>query len=253
MTKGGLSTLMTFGLVCLLTGEKMGNEQYWVTLDPELMEPDGEIQALSGVSPFNNDKPVWHFHPVVFLDAIYTKHRGWPHSSFADLLGSVESQNDYTAYNVHVTYSAHFKTDLTSMTIQEVMDSQADLTSNGLFATGRFQIVPVTLKEAVRVLGLDVNALYNEEIQDKIFEEYLIKIKRPAIINYLEEDGNVEDAIYDWAKEFASAGVRQGKKISRSKTEFETNPDGSVKKDANGNRIHKRRYATFEGGGLLFR
>lgn len=46
VTKGGQSTLMTFGLVRLLTGEKMGNEQYWVTLDPELMEPDGEIQAL---------------------------------------------------------------------------------------------------------------------------------------------------------------------------------------------------------------
>lgn len=25
---------------------------------------------MSEVSPFNNDEPVWHFHPVVFLDAI---------------------------------------------------------------------------------------------------------------------------------------------------------------------------------------
>ncbi|WNU99844.1 N-acetylmuramidase domain-containing protein [Enterobacter sp. DTU_2021_1002640_1_SI_PRY_ASU_LCPMC_013] len=46
VTKGRQSTLMTFGLVRLLTGEKMGDEEYWVTLDPELMEPDGEIQAL---------------------------------------------------------------------------------------------------------------------------------------------------------------------------------------------------------------
>lgn len=38
--------LMTFGLVRLLEGETAGNEQYWVTLDPELMEQDGEIQAL---------------------------------------------------------------------------------------------------------------------------------------------------------------------------------------------------------------
>ncbi len=37
---------MTFGLVRLLSGETTGNEQYWVTLDPELMEQDGEIQAL---------------------------------------------------------------------------------------------------------------------------------------------------------------------------------------------------------------
>ncbi|EBF0273821.1 hypothetical protein DB992_06000 [Salmonella enterica] len=133
------------------------------------------------------------------------------------------------------------------MTIKDVMEYQADSSSNGLFATGRFQIVPLTLKEAVRVLGLDVNAYYDEEMQDKIFEEYIIKIKRPAIINYLEGDGSVENAIYDWAKEFASAGVHLGKEISRSKTEFETNPDGTVKIDANGNKIHKRRHATIEG------
>ncbi|SQI69692.1 bacteriophage protein [Salmonella enterica subsp. houtenae serovar Houten] len=46
VTRGEQSTLMTFGLVRLLNGETAGNEQYWVTLDPTLMEPDGEIQAL---------------------------------------------------------------------------------------------------------------------------------------------------------------------------------------------------------------
>ncbi len=38
--------LMTFGLVRLLTGETAGEEQYWVTLDPALMEPDGDMQML---------------------------------------------------------------------------------------------------------------------------------------------------------------------------------------------------------------
>ncbi|HAE7582935.1 TPA_asm: chitinase, partial [Salmonella enterica subsp. houtenae serovar 44:z36[z38]:-] len=46
VTRGEQSTLMTFGLVRLLNGETAENEQYWVTLDPTLMEPDGEIQAL---------------------------------------------------------------------------------------------------------------------------------------------------------------------------------------------------------------
>ena len=82
-----------------------------------------DLEWMSEVSPFNSDDTVWHFHPVVFLGELYIKHRGWAHSSFANLLGSVESQNDYTAYNVHVTYRAHFKTNLTSMTIQEVMES----------------------------------------------------------------------------------------------------------------------------------
>ncbi|WP_417634084.1 chitinase [Citrobacter sp. FR21RM1OL9030] len=44
VAKGG--PLMTFGLVRLLTWETTENEPYWVTLDPALMEPDGEVQAL---------------------------------------------------------------------------------------------------------------------------------------------------------------------------------------------------------------
>ena len=46
VTKNGKATLTTFGLVRLLKENIPGNEQYWVTLDPELMEPDGELQAL---------------------------------------------------------------------------------------------------------------------------------------------------------------------------------------------------------------
>ncbi|WP_130224892.1 hypothetical protein [Escherichia sp. E13S3] len=87
-----------------------------------------------------------------------------------------------------------------------------------MFATGRFQIIPSTLRSAVEELKLDVNSLYDESMQDKIFEEYLIKIKRKPIIEYLEGDGSVEDAIYAWAQEFASGGVRKGKTISKGRT-----------------------------------
>jgi len=44
--RNGQTTLTTFGLVRLLKDNVPGKEQYWVTLDPELMEPDGEIQGL---------------------------------------------------------------------------------------------------------------------------------------------------------------------------------------------------------------
>ena len=46
VTKKGKTTLTTFGLVRLLKNNIPGKKQYWVTLDPELMEPDGEIQGL---------------------------------------------------------------------------------------------------------------------------------------------------------------------------------------------------------------
>ncbi|WP_240494336.1 hypothetical protein [Pantoea sp. 1.19] len=46
VAKNGKATLTTFGLVRLLQENIPGHEQYWVTLDPELMEQDGEMQAL---------------------------------------------------------------------------------------------------------------------------------------------------------------------------------------------------------------
>lgn len=46
VTKNGKAILTSFGLVRLLKENTPGDEQYWVTLDPELMEPEGEIQGL---------------------------------------------------------------------------------------------------------------------------------------------------------------------------------------------------------------
>ncbi|EIV7690412.1 hypothetical protein MA092_004584, partial [Salmonella enterica] len=147
------------------------------------------------------------------------KKKRWAHSPFAELLGSVESKNDYTAYNqIHHNPKrtvAKYYTNLTSMTIKQVMQNQ--MHTNIMFSTGRFQIIPGTLIDAVKWLKLDVNSLYDEAAQDQIFEEYIIKVKRPAIIAYLEGNGSVEDAIYDWAKEFASAGVRKGNTISKGR------------------------------------
>ncbi|WGI49439.1 hypothetical protein QBX66_23485 [Salmonella enterica subsp. diarizonae serovar 48:i:z] len=63
------------------------------------------------------------------------------------------------------------------MTIKQVMQNQ--MHTNIMFATGRFQIIPGTLIDAVKWLKLDVNSLYDEAAQDQIFEEYIIKVKRP--------------------------------------------------------------------------
>jgi len=46
LTKNGQTSLVTFGLVRLLNGNPRGNEQYWVTLDPALVEQDGETADL---------------------------------------------------------------------------------------------------------------------------------------------------------------------------------------------------------------
>ncbi|ELY5851456.1 hypothetical protein SNN74_004241 [Cronobacter turicensis] len=46
ITTKGKATLATFGLARLLNGDVPGAEQYWVTLDATLTEPDGDLQLL---------------------------------------------------------------------------------------------------------------------------------------------------------------------------------------------------------------
>ncbi|KLP38989.1 hypothetical protein ABR36_11540 [Enterobacter ludwigii] len=192
-------------------------------------------------------------HPLVFLDAVGVRMaKSWAHSPFADLICSAESRNDYTAYNRTYPHpyptqtEVHRNTSLTSMTIQQVMNAQS---ANQMFATGRYQITTDPLKDAVRGLKLDVNALYDEAMQDRIFDEYIIKIKRPAIIAYLEGNGSVDDAAYACALEFASVGVKQGKPISPDPHEYEKNPDGSFVRDKHNHLVHKKRYAAIDGIG----
>ncbi|OCG41332.1 hypothetical protein [Gilliamella sp. Bif1-4] len=168
----------------------------------------------SKLTNLSTDGKAWFIHPIAMIDyfKIIDRKRNWAESPFALLLGKVESNNDYSAYNqTKPKLKAFFNTNLTSMTIEELINKQ---TKREIFAAGRFQIIPQTLKAAVAYLKLDLSLKYNKKTQDILFEEYLIKIKRKNIIKYLEHDGDIEDAIYDWAKEFASAGVRKGKTIS---------------------------------------
>lgn len=72
-------------------------------------------------------------------------------------------------------------------------------------------------------------------MQDKIFDEYLIKVRRSKVISFLEGNGNVEDAMYSLAQEWASIGVEKGKRIS----------DKVIKKDK---KIVKRIVRYAEGG-----
>ncbi|WP_312296499.1 peptidoglycan-binding domain-containing protein [Chryseobacterium sp.] len=149
----------------------------------------------------------------------------WAHSKFGNLIAKVESSDDYNkcnktekvAYKVNgkIKYKRVVKVvnsvKVVETTIKEIQKKQAD---KDLFAVGRYQLIPETLKSAVLSLSLDINKKLDQETQDKIFDDYLIKVKRPKIIGYLEASGAVEDAMYSAAQEWASIGVEKGKRIS---------------------------------------
>ena len=94
--------------------------------------------------------------------------------------------------------------DLTDMTVGEVMAAQS---SGKLFAVGKYQIIPGTMKEFVSGAGIDPDAKFDATTQEK-FKDYVINIKRPEVGRYLRgESDDVEAAAQGLAREFASVGL----------------------------------------------
>ncbi len=94
---------------------------------------------------------------------------------------------------------------ISTMTVDQVMDEQAN---TNLYAAGKYQITPETMKGFVRTMGIDGSDIFNEETQDK-FKQYVVDHKRPEVGRYLrgEEGSSLEKAQLALAAEFASIGV----------------------------------------------
>ena len=94
-----------------------------------------------------------------------------------------------------------------SFTIQEILDLQA---SGRIYAVGRYQFIPSTLRYAVRVAGIPMGARFNPEIQNRLFAA-LLEHKRPVVAEYLRgEHDNLHAALVALAKEWASIEYRNG-------------------------------------------
>lgn len=134
-----------------------------------------------------------------------------PASSLAALLTKGESRaaNPYNVVNRGKAHGYAAGTEpLEQMTIGQVMAAQAAHQFN---AAGRYQIIGDTLKEAFRALHLTGSELFDRNLQDRIFNEYLIGIKRRKIADYLSGRSNdLQGAVYAASQEWASVGVPRG-------------------------------------------
>lgn len=98
--------------------------------------------------------------------------------------------------------------DFSTMTVGEVMDLQAlpRGDTNRLFAVGRYQVIPDTMRGAVATLGISRDEPFSDALQDRIFSDYLITNKRSVIAGYItgEPGAGLADAQLALAKEWAS-------------------------------------------------
>ena len=92
-------------------------------------------------------------------------------------------------------------------TVGQVMELQR----TRLYAVGRYQFIPSTLRFAVRMSDVDELDMFTPKVQDRLMAA-LILYKRPAIGAYLRGDHNLEGwALDEMAKEWASVEYRAGR------------------------------------------
>lgn len=142
------------------------------------------------------------------------------YGSLLDFIGSGEggynSMNQGTQGNsiVGSTNNASSKLgkNLTNMTIGEIMDRQEYLMNRnnpqisdyGIFAAGKYQIIPGTMPGAVKGARLSRSDKFTPQNQDKLGMS-LIMNKRPYVGKYLRgENNDVHGAMMELAREFAS-------------------------------------------------
>lgn len=118
-----------------------------------------------------------------------------------------ESGGNYGIYNRYDKASGKYKSakvDSNNTSLNTVMGMQSTGQMN---AFGAYQIIGSTMKGAKKHLGLTGNEKMTQELQDRIYQDYLIKEKRKSMYKYLTGGTDLNAAITAAAMEWASIGV----------------------------------------------
>lgn len=118
-------------------------------------------------------------------------------------------EGSYNSVNLGGAHGYRASTaDLEHMTVAEVMQHQA---AGDFNAAGRYQVIKETLAGAVRALGLKGTELFNADTQDRIFETYLITVKRRQIADYIQgRSDDLNAAVLATSEEWASVAAPPG-------------------------------------------
>ena len=125
-----------------------------------------------------------------------------------DLFSTISGgEGDINSYNTGTAGSQSGYTPpkpISQMTVGEIMDAQL----GRLYAVGKYQIIPGTMKDFVQNMRISRDDVFNEQTQDK-FKEYVVNYKRPSVGKFLEGSAgsSLEKAQLALAAEFASVGV----------------------------------------------
>jgi hypothetical protein len=96
---------------------------------------------------------------------------------------------------------------LSKMTIKDIMEKQSlpAGSPDKLSSVGKYQIDPVTLKNAIQALNIDVNQTFSESTQDLICQEYIVARKRPKLFAYFKTGSKTDEKLLKDAGEALAA------------------------------------------------
>lgn len=114
----------------------------------------------------------------------------------------------YNAYNRgNAGDSAGATMNFATMSLAQITQLQAlpSGNPNRLFAVGKYQLIPSTMKDAIIKLKLTLDTMLTPSLQEALFRNYLVAIKRPQVKSFVTGQGAaLADAQLALAREFAS-------------------------------------------------
>ncbi|WP_186223915.1 SH3 domain-containing protein [Burkholderia gladioli] len=193
--------------------ERIGKLQWW--------------EQVASVEGFPKEPSPWHFHPIG-IAGNFIKSGGGPLDELIKKLGDVISHGEggYDAYNTGTHGQSgpvvHAYTDPPAGTItrQKIKDilasgSKSPDATDRYFTSGKYQTTVYTLAEAVKKMGLTGEEIYDADMQERVFREFLIYHagggKLAAFI--FKNVGSLTDAQYAASQEWASIAAPDGTKI----------------------------------------
>ena len=185
-------------------------------------------EVADGAEGFPTSPRVYHFHPGA-LGMNFLALRASKLNDLIQRIGDIISHGEggYESYNTGTKGVAGGRVGhgfispppgtVTSKTINEILATEPlSGTDRGrMFATGKYQTVFATLKEAKRTMRLTGDELYDADMQERTFREFLLhKAGGGRLARFvINGEGAVDDAQHAAAKEWASIATPAGRTI----------------------------------------
>ncbi|SEL27484.1 hypothetical protein SAMN05216214_11030 [Atopomonas hussainii] len=187
---------------------------------------------LAGAMQVSLPKQVHHLHPIEFIGSLTLQKTEL--DSIIRKIGDIIShgEGNYESYNTGTKNVPGGKVGfsfinppagtVTGKTINSIISTEnlAGTDRGRMFATGKYQTIISTLNSAKRKMHLTGEELYDGEMQERVFREYLIdKAGGGSLSRFVKNgEGSIDDAQYAAAKEWASIAAPAGMKIKDGRT-----------------------------------